>query len=162
MGPGDTGRGPRPRHIGFAPLSLAVLLAATLHTQTTAAPEVEVLRSVGGLPPHVVGLFEEPLAFQQTAGGPYYVFDRRGHSVYTVDAGRTAVRKLIEVGPEQGRIIQPRGFDTDATGSFVVADVPGGIARVQVFGAAGLAVGGFTLPAQGPPAMTVGTRVLIS
>ena len=25
---------------------------------------VEILQSIGGLPPHVVGLFEEPLAFQ--------------------------------------------------------------------------------------------------
>ncbi len=46
------------------------------------------LRSIGGLPPHIVGLFEEPLGFQQTPGGPYFVFDRRGHTVYAVDPGQ--------------------------------------------------------------------------
>ena len=137
-----------------------LLLTAALQTHTTAALTVEVLRSVGSLPPHIVGLFEEPLGFQQTPGGPYYVFDRRGHTVYTVDAGTTAVRKLIEVGHEQGRILQPRGFDTHATGSFVVADAPNGVARVQIFGPAGIAVGGFTLPARRAPTMIVGTRVL--
>ena len=70
------------------------------------------------------------------------------------------MRNLIEIGHEQGRILQPRGFDTHATGSFVVADAPNGVARVQIFGPAGLAVGGFTLPAQRAPTMTVGTRVL--
>jgi hypothetical protein len=128
-------------------LVVILLLTAALHTHTNAAPTVEALRSVGSLAPHVVVLFEESLAFQQTSGGPYYVFDRRGHTVYTVDANTTAGRNLIEVGHEQGRILQPRGFDTHATGSFVVADAPNGIARVQIFGPAGLAVGGFTLPA---------------
>jgi len=125
----------------------ALLLAAVaLGTHLHAALNVEVLRSVSGLPPHIAGLFEEPLGFHQTPGGPYYVFDRRGHSVYAVDAGKTAALKLVEIGPELGRIIQPRGFDTSPSGSFVVADAPRGIERVQIFGAGGLRQRGFTLP----------------
>lgn len=120
------------------------LISAAPH----AALSVEILRSTGGLPPHVVGLFEEPLAFQQTTDGPYYVFDRRGHTVYAVDSETQRAFKLVEIGPELGRIIQPRGFDTSATGSFVVADAPGAVDRVQIFGAGGLRTGGFTLPAR--------------
>jgi len=113
-----------------------------------AALNIETIRSIGGLPPHITALFEEPLAFQQTRGGPYYVFDRRGHSVYAVDAGRKSAFKLVEIGPELGRILQPRGFDTSATGSFVVGDAPRGVDRIQIFGAGGLRTGAFFLPAR--------------
>jgi hypothetical protein len=130
-------------------LAAALLLtAAVAGAQSDAAPDVEVLRSAGGLPPHIVGTFEEPIAFQQTPAGSYYVFDRRGHTVYAIDAGKTAVTKLTDIGREQGRILQPRGFDTSANGSFVVADAPGGVERVQTFREGGRRVGGFALPAR--------------
>src|SRR5688500_6696303 len=122
--------------------SLLIILAAA----PRAALNVETLKSIGGLPPHIVGLFQEPLAFQQTSGGPYYVFDRRGHTVYAVDSERKTAIKLVEIGPELGRILQPRGFDTSATGSFVVADAPRTVDRIQIFGAGGLRTGGFFLP----------------
>jgi hypothetical protein len=105
---------------------------ASLIRHATGAAGVEVLQSIGGLPPHIVGLFEEPLAFQQTPDGPYYVFDRRAHSVYTVNPERTAARKLVAIGQELGKIIQPRGFDTSPTGAFVVADAPRGVARADI------------------------------
>lgn len=140
----------------------ALLLASALFgARTDAALAVEVLRSVGGLPPHIVGLFEEPLGFQQAPGGPYYVFDRRGHTVYTVDAGRKSAVKLIEIGQELGRVIQPRGFDTSAIDSFVVADAPRGVDRVQIFTAGGIRVGGFTLPTRQRTAeLTFGSLVI--
>ena len=127
--------------------ALAVLLTlAVLSTTTDARLAVEVLSSTGGLPPHIVAAFEEPLSFQQTPGGPYYVFDRRGHTVYAVDSEKKASIKLVEIGPELGRILQPRGFDTSPTGSFVVADAPRAVERIQIFGGGGLRRGGFTLP----------------
>lgn len=128
--------------------AVVVLAVAVLHTNTDARLEVEVLRSIGGLPAHIVGAFEEPLGFQQTPGGPFYVFDRRGHTVYAVDSETKTLIKLVEIGPELGRILQPRGFDTSATGSFVVADAPRGVERIQIFGGGGLRRGGFTLPAR--------------
>jgi hypothetical protein len=134
-----------------------VLLTAHADARLT----VEILRSTGGLPPHIVGRFEEPLSFQQTPGGPYYVFDRRGHTVYAVDSDKTTVIKLVEIGPEVGRILQPRGFDTSPTGSFVVADAPRGVERIQIFGGGGLRRGGFTLPPrQRTAAIEVGTLLL--
>ncbi|MBF8300329.1 MAG: hypothetical protein HW394_699, partial [Acidobacteria bacterium] len=142
-------------------LAVVLLAAALLGTRADAALAVDVLRSVGGLPPHIVGLFEEPLGFQQTPGGPYYVFDRRGHTVYTVGADKQSARKLIEIGQELGRIIQPRGFDTSANGGFVVADAPTNVERVQMFGASGIRLGGFTLPArQRTAALTFGPLII--
>ncbi len=132
----------------------------SVETTTHAALRVEILRSTGGLPPHIVGLFEEPLGFQQVPGGPYYVFDRRAHTVYTVDAAKTSARKLIEIGAEQGRILQPRGFDVRPDGSFVVADAPRAAERVQVFGPAGIRKSGFVLPGRPTPAVIAGTLVL--
>ena len=129
-------------------LAVVLLAAALLGMRTEAALTVDVLRSVGGLPPHIVGLFEEPLGFQQTPDGLYYVFDRRGHSVYVVDADKKAARKIVEIGQELGRIIQPRGFDTSADGSFVVADSPRNVDRLQMFGAGGVRLRGFNLPAR--------------
>ncbi|HEY5619539.1 MAG TPA: hypothetical protein VIK60_16485 [Vicinamibacterales bacterium] len=126
--------------------AVVALTLAFLVARTDARLAVEVLRSDGGLPPHIVGTFEEPLSFQQTPGGPYYVFDRRGHTVYAVDSDKKTTIKLVEIGPELGRILQPRGFDTSPTGSFVVADAPRGVERVQIFGAGGIRRGGFTLP----------------
>jgi hypothetical protein len=122
---------------------------------------VETLQSVGGLPPHITGEFEEPLAFQQAPGGPYYVFDRRAHTVYTVDADRSSVRKLVEIGQEAGRILQPRGFDVSPDGrSLVVADAPRVQERIQFFGPAGLRTGGFFLPGRPNAGVGLGTLVL--
>jgi hypothetical protein len=112
------------------------------------ALRVETLRSVGGLPPHIVGTYEEPINFQQAANGMYYVFDRRGHAVHTVDPDRTISRKAVDIGQEEGRIIQPTGFDMASDGRFVVADVPRTQQRLQTFGPIGERAGGFFLPGQ--------------
>jgi hypothetical protein len=57
-------------------LAVVLLAPALVALEARAALDVEIIRSIGGLPPHIVGLFEEPLGFQQMPGGPYYVFDR--------------------------------------------------------------------------------------
>src|SRR2546423_15233699 len=110
-----------------------------------AALRVDVLRPVGALPPHISGLFEEAVAFQQVANGYYFVFDRRAHAIYMIDPERTAARKVVDIGQEEGRIIQPGGFDTTPEGSFVVADVPRGQERLQIFGPGALRSGGVFL-----------------
>lgn len=125
-----------------------------------AALRVDVLRPVAALPPHITGLFEEPIGFQRPPGGPYYVFDRRAHAVYAIDNERTTAKKLVEIGPEMGRIIQPRGFDVSRTGDFVIADAPRGQERIQIFNPAGLRANGFFLPGRVTQSITVGNLVL--
>jgi hypothetical protein len=105
-------------------------------------------------------MFEEPVGFQQIPDGPYLVFDRRGHSVYSVDAARTTVSTLTRIGQEEGRLIQPTGFDAAPDGTFVVADGPRGQERIQTFGPAGIPVAGFFLPGKPAWTVTIGSRVL--
>lgn len=140
-----------------AAISLIVL---ALGARPDAALRSDVLRSIGSLPPHIVGLFEEPLNFEQAPTGVYYVFDRRAHSIYTIDPARTAARKAVDIGQEPGRIIEPFGFDVASDGSFVVADVPRGRQRVQLFNAAGDRLGGFLLPGEPAARVTIGNVML--
>jgi len=48
------------------------------------------------------------------ANGYYFVFDRRAHAIYMVDPERANARKVVDIGQEEGRIIQPGGFDSAA------------------------------------------------
>ena len=126
----------------------------------SAAARFDVLRSVGGLPPHIVGLFQEPASFQQAGNGLYYVFDRRGHAIWTVDPDRTTARKAVDIGGEPGRILEPYGFDVAPDGTFVVADVPRVQERVQTFDLTGLWKTGFFLPGRPVARIAIGNAVL--
>ena len=121
---------------------------------------VEVLKAVNALAPHVVGLFREPIGFKQTANGEYYVFDRRGHTVYAVNQTGTTATKLVQIGAEDGRVIEPSAFDVAFNGSFAVADAPNGRERVQIFDAGGVRTGGFLLPGRGASRLVLGTLSL--
>jgi hypothetical protein len=142
----------------------ALLAIATSAFLVLAAPatalRVELLRSVGSLPPHIVGLFEEAIDFEQAPSGVYYVFDRRAHSVYTIDPARTGARKAVDIGQEAGRIIQPAGFDVGPDASFVVGDVPRARQRVQTFSATGDRLTGFFLPGEPAARITIGNQML--
>ena len=128
--------------------------------QQLAPGRVEVLKAVNSLAPHVVGLFREPIGFKQTANGEYYVFDRRGHTVYAVNQPGTAAAKLVQIGAEDGRLIEPSAFDVAFNGSFAVADAPNGRERVQIFDAGGVRTGGFILPGRGAARIVLGTLAL--
>ena len=138
-------------------LSLAVV---SLVAAPASAIRVDVLRSVGGIPPHIVGTFENPVGFQQSSDGTYYVFDRRAQVVYSIDAARTKAQKIVEIGGEEGRIIQPSGFDVSRNGHIVVADVPRQQQRVQTFDALGKRLTGFFLPGQPAARVTIGNLML--
>jgi hypothetical protein len=139
-------------------MSGAVALALLLLTPL-AAREPEVLRSQGGLPVHIAGQFQQPLAFEPAPGG-FYVFDRRRHTVYIVDAARTTTRPLVTIGGEEGRILSPFAFDAAPDGSFAVADAPLRKPRVQIFNADGQRIAGFELEARTVPRVTIDSHVL--
>jgi hypothetical protein len=143
--------------VGFRLWGLIALFALSL--RPTPARPVEVLRSTGGLPAHVAGAFQRPIGFQQTDSGQYYVFDRRAHAVFTVTGD--ALKKIIEIGAEAGRVLDPSAFDVDpGDGSFVIADAPFGDARIQTFTASGGRIGGFSLPGRHLPRVTLDSFVL--
>jgi hypothetical protein len=139
-------------------LTSLALLALAAHPY--AARRAETLTPVGGLPPHIVGVFEEAINFQQDTSGAYFVLDRRGHAVYRIDASRTSATVAVQLGQEQGRVIQPFGFDLAPTGGFVVGDIPRAQQRVQTFDAGGKRLGGFLLPGQPAARVELGTLML--
>src|SRR5687768_17213270 len=125
-----------PRTSAQLAVAFLTIVVAVPATRSLAALRVEVLRSIGGLPPHVVGRFEEPIGFQQTS------------------------RKAVDIGQEEGRIIQPTGFDIAPDGRFVVADVPRAQQRLQTFGPTGVRAGGFFLPGQPAARIILGNLML--
>ncbi|MGE3274565.1 MAG: hypothetical protein AB7O67_05600 [Vicinamibacterales bacterium] len=122
--------------------------------------DIEVLRATGGLSPDIVGLVREPRGFQRADNGAYFVFDRRGHTVWRADRAGGPARKLVEIGGEQGRVLEPSAFDVAPDGTFVLADAPNRRERIQVFSPAGERLGGFALPGRVTPRVSVGGQAL--
>lgn len=132
-----------------------VLLGAPL-----VAIKPDPLRSTSAVPAHLAGRFREPLGFQQSKDGQYFVFDRRGHTVYGIDEAMTSVWQIVQIGAETGRIIDPSAFAVEPEGTFVVADAPNGRERIQIFSAAGFRIGGFLLPGRLTTRVTLENVVL--
>jgi hypothetical protein len=152
---------------GFARSTLTLLLAALAigsglgaAVQSPAAARIATLSPVAALPAHIAGSFQELTACQQAPGGEYFIFDRRAHSVYVAPAGLETARKLIEIGAEPGRVLDPSAFDLAPDGTFAVTDAPGGSPRIQIFLASGSTLRGFRLPGRPVPRITLRTLVL--
>lgn len=141
-------------------LLLTSYISLLTFLQPASPGRVETLKAVNSLAPHVVGLFRDPIGFKQTASGEYYVFDRRGHTVYAVDETGAKATRLVQIGAEDGRLIEPSAFDVAVNGSFAVADAPNGRERVQIFDAGGVRTGGFLLPGRGASRVVLGTLAL--
>ena len=136
------------------------IAAVAFLTLVPSPGRVETLKSIGGLPPAIVGQFREPIGFEQASWGQYVVFDRRGHAVYGIDETGASSRKIVEIGGEDGRVIEPSAFDAAPDGSFAVADAPNGRERVQVFDAGGFRRGGFQLPGMATSRVVLGSLTL--
>ena len=120
----------------------------------------DVLRSAGAIPASLAGRFREPVGFQQSSSGQYFVFDRRAHTVFGIDQEQTSVWEIVRIGPEAGRIIDPIAFSVEPNGTFVVADAPNNRERIQIFTPAGFRIGGFTLPGRARNRVVLGGLVL--
>lgn len=107
---------------------------------------VETMTSIGGLPFDVCNAFRDPVALQQSSSGSYYVFDRRDHAVYRVGNDGLGPVKIVDIGGEGGRLLEPTAFDLNENGTFAAADAPRGQERLQVFDASGKWIAGFFLP----------------
>ena len=138
----------------------AVALLPLLLCAAAPPSRVEILRSTGGLPAHIAGTFRDPLGFQQTDGGQYFVFDRRAHAVFGIDNAQTSSWEVVRIGAEPGRIIDPTAFSLAPDGTFVVADAPGGLERIQIFNIVGFPIGGFSLPGRAKARISVDNFVL--
>jgi hypothetical protein len=121
---------------------------------------VEVIRSIGGLPAHIAASFDEPIGFVQASSGEFLVLDRRAHTVYIVDAKKTAAKKLLQIGLESGRILGPGVLALGPNDLFAVADAPGKAERIQLFSLTGTWSGGFYLDTRVAERLVVGPMVL--
>ena len=126
------------------------------------APRAETVRSVTALPAHVAGAFEEIAACHLTPEGDYMVFDRRSHAVSRVARDGGAIKEVVQIGIEPGRILLPIAFDSAPDGTFAVSDAPGGVERIQLFLNSGSRIGGFSLPRRSAPRVTLGNSIVLS
>jgi hypothetical protein len=139
----------------FVPFLVLSSSFFVLQAQPPAPGRVEVLRAIGGLPPETCNVFREPVALQQISSGTYFVFDRRSHAVYSVSPDRRTATKIVEIGGEEGRLLEPSAFDVAPNGRFAVADAPRGQERLQVFDPTGKWLAGFFLPGRAQVRVTV-------
>lgn len=122
--------------------------------------DVEVLTSTGALPAHMAGQLSDPYGYSMTSRGDFIVLDRRAHAVFAIDRTRTTLRRVLEIGQEIGRIIEPGVISLAANDVFAVADAPAGFERVQTFTDSGSRIGGFYLPRRTSTRLTVGPIVV--
>jgi hypothetical protein len=139
---------------------LCALGGACLLVVGLSAIQPEVIRSSRAVPAHVAGRFREVAGFQQSASGQYFVFDRRGHTVYGLDEPQSSSWEIVQIGAEAGRIIDPTAFAVAPDGTFVVADAPNRRERIQIFTAPGLRVGGFVMRGAAKDRVLLGNSVL--
>lgn len=147
---------PRPRPSVLSAIAIAAL---TIDAASGQSRSVQVLEATGGLSAFVTGTFEEPLGIQQLSSGAYVVFDRRAHALYRVDPRGGETTRIVDIGPEHGRLLGPTAFDT-ADDMIAVADAPSRVERIQFFNEKGQRLGGFRLPGRASPRVTLGTLVL--
>jgi hypothetical protein len=144
-----------------AQLGLVTALVATTLAAHLFAWTIDTIQSVRAVPYQVANSFEGPLAYQRAPDGGAYVFDRRGHTVYRLDAALTNAQPIVQVGVEAGRILQPSAFDSAPDGTFVIADAPFNKERIQIFNAVGQRIAGFELTGAGSvPRVALGNLVL--
>ncbi len=148
-----------PSRIAAGALVVAAMLPA-LDAAVQSPGAVVRLESARALPAHLAGEFEEPAGFARQPDGRYLVFDRRRHGVFAVDAARTTVTRVVEIGSETGRLLRPRAFDVHQDGRFVVADAPGLRPRVSVFRPDGRLFNYFEIGGTSRPRVAIGNVVL--
>ena len=136
-----------------------ICLASAGLTQPRLLP-VETLVATGGLPAHIVGLFQDPIGFAEASTGESIVLDRRAHTIYSINRQRTAARKVIVVGFEEGKVLRPGVLALSRDDIFAVADAPSGQERIQYFNLNGTHLGGFYLQSRSAPRLAVGSLVL--
>jgi len=133
---------------------------ALLVAAAAAALPLETLTASRAIPAYLAGRLREPIGFQQSADGQYFIFDRRAHTVYGMDGQQTSMWEIVQIGAETGRIIDPTAFAVEPQGTFVVADTPNRRERIQIFTAAGFRIGGFLLPIRSSPRITLDNLVV--
>jgi hypothetical protein len=134
--------------------------AAALVAQAVAPGRVEILKPTGGLPASIQARLALPVSCAQTRAGEYLVLDRRAHTVYAINAPRTNARRVVQIGSEKGRLLQPAAMSVSANDIIAVADAPAGYERIQLFSPSGSSLGAFVLEKKIAARLSLGPIVL--
>lgn len=110
-----------------------ILLGISLLLAAAPRAAIDILSPIGGLPPRLVGQLRDASAFVETADGRFLVYDRRAQSVFSIDAAKTALTKIVNIGPSDGEILRPLAFVGGQERTFYILDNPSSYERVQQF-----------------------------
>ncbi|HUR35072.1 MAG TPA: hypothetical protein VM032_14815 [Vicinamibacterales bacterium] len=138
---------------------LLVAVGALLLASFAVALSIDTLSPVQSVPPEMAGRFRDPRGFQQSASGQYFVFDRRAHEMWGIDPRLEGPFLIVAIGAEPGRLLDPTSFAVAPDGTFVVADAPRGLARIQAFTSAGFRTAGFFVEQAARPRITIDNTV---
>ncbi len=106
-------------------------------------------------------MFEDPIGFAETTSGESIVLDRRAHTIYAINRQKTAVRKVIVVGFEEGKVLQPGVLALSKDDIFAVADAPNGSRTDPVLQPCGHLAGRLlSADAAAAPRLTIGPLIL--
>ncbi len=119
--------------------------AALVVAQVPAPGRVEVLKPTGSLPPSIQSTISLAVSCAQTRVGEYVILDRRAHTIYAVNPARTTSRRVVQIGTEKGRVLQPAALALSGDDIIAVADAPAGYERIQLFSPSGSAISAFVL-----------------
>jgi hypothetical protein len=140
--------------------ALVAALVATAVGQGQPARQVEVLEAVDALPAHLINQLQDPTAIVRTTTGAYLVLDRRAHGLFSIDADRRTLTRVLDIGYEPGRILQPGALAISDDDIFAVLDAPNDLQRIQYFDVSGRLINGFFLPIVGTPQLIIGDVVV--
>jgi hypothetical protein len=121
---------------------------------------VETLRAVSALPPHLINRLQDPTAIVVASSGEHLILDRRMHGVFLIDAAGRGMTRLLDVGYEPGRLLQPGSMAISGDDIFAVLDAPNDLQRIQYFDLTGRLLNGFFLPIVGTPRMVIGETII--
>src|SRR5437868_11018724 len=77
---------------------LCVLGACCLLSSSLLALKPEILRSTAAVPAHIAGRFRDAAGFQESSSGQFFVFDRRSHVVFGLDAEQASSWEIVHIG----------------------------------------------------------------
>lgn len=121
---------------------------------------VEILTPTRPLPAHLSAALDRSRACVENSKGELLVLDAGAHAVFSIDAKRATLRRVIAPGAEWGHILKPSAFAIGSEDIFAIADTPGPYDRVQYFSPTGALLGRFFAPGAPGARISVGGLVL--
>jgi hypothetical protein len=122
------------------------LIVGAFSAAMPARPLVDELNPVGALPAQLVNKLDEVIGIVSPSNDRYILLDRSEHGVFSLTMSSRNLRRLVDIGFEPGRVLEPSALAVGSADVFAVLDAPNGLQRIQYFDVEGRRLGGFFLP----------------